>query len=53
LQNVIGSLIDAIKTKNAHKALEWAKTAEWCTIEHFLVDGGSVLFLKENLILKI
>lgn len=37
---MIGNLIDAIKTRNAAKAVEWSKSIEWSTIEHFLVDGG-------------
>ena len=37
--NVIDDLLAAIKSKNAQKAIEWAKTPEWLTIEHFIVEG--------------
>lgn len=42
-KNVIGELVDAIRNKNASKAIEWSKTVEWSTIEHFLVDGGAAI----------
>ena len=36
-------LLEAIRTKNGQKAIEWAKTPEWSTIEHFLVEGSMKL----------
>jgi hypothetical protein len=36
----LDSLIEAIVTKNAHKAIEWSRTPEWLTIEHFFQAGG-------------
>jgi hypothetical protein len=40
LKNVLDDLLTAVKSKNAQKAVEWAKTPEWLTIEHFIVEGG-------------
>lgn len=37
----LDSLIEAIVTKNAHKAIEWSRTPEWLTIEHFFQAGAN------------
>lgn len=34
-KNVIDVLIDAIKNKDNHKAMEWSKCPEWLTVEQF------------------
>ncbi|CAF0951552.1 unnamed protein product [Brachionus calyciflorus] len=47
IESTIDTLLDAIKSKNAQKANEWAKTPEWSTIEHFLVEGTSTVMVEE------
>jgi len=38
--NALDPLLEAIRTKNAHKAIEWSRTPEWLTVEHFFQAGS-------------
>ncbi len=40
MKNVIDTLIDAIKSKDAQKALEWSRLPEWLSVEQFYGAGG-------------
>lgn len=42
LKSVIKTLVEAVRAKNGQNAIEWSKTSEWSTIEHFLVDGSKI-----------
>lgn len=60
MKNVIDTLIDAIKSKDAQKALEWSRLPEWLTVEQFYGAGGEThnskisvnLFLIIKIVLK-
>jgi nuclear protein localization protein 4 homolog len=47
LDSAIDPLLEAIVTKNAHKAIEWSRKPEWLTIEHFFSDGGIIKIINK------